>query len=55
MWLMSRIVDFQQQHPGITLLLNPTSEVLELKPGGIDLAIRYWGGGGLDTKLVDRF
>lgn len=46
MWLMSRIVDFQQQHPGITLLLNPTSEIVELKPGGIDLAIRYREGRG---------
>lgn len=41
MWLMPRIVHFQQQNPDITLMLNPTSEVLELKPGGIDLAIRY--------------
>jgi DNA-binding transcriptional LysR family regulator len=48
MWLMSRIVDFQQQHPGITLLLNPTSEMVELKPGGIDLAIRYREGRGPD-------
>ena len=40
-WLMPRLVDFQKQHPDITLLLNPTSELVELKPGGIDLAIRY--------------
>ena len=51
MWLMSRIVDFQQQHPGITLLLNPTSEMVELKPGGIDLAIRYREGRGPDRKV----
>ena len=40
-WLMPRLVDFQKQHPDITLLLNPTSELVELRPGGIDLAIRY--------------
>jgi LysR family glycine cleavage system transcriptional activator len=40
-WLMPRLVSFQKQHPEITLLLNPTSDVVELKPGGIDLAISY--------------
>ena len=40
-WLMPRLPDFQKLHAGITLLLNPTSEVVELRPGGIDLAIRY--------------
>ncbi len=51
MWLMSRIPDFQQRHPGITLLINPTSEMAELKPGGLDLAIRYTEGRELDTSL----
>lgn len=51
MWLMSRIVDFQQQHPGIRLLLNPTSDIVELRPGGIDLAIRYREGRGSDTGV----
>ncbi len=41
MWLMPRIVDFQSRYPEITLMLNPTSQVVELKPGGVDLAIRY--------------
>ncbi len=40
-WLMPRIAEFQRQNPKITLLLNPTSEVVEPKPGGIDVAIRY--------------
>lgn len=51
MWLMSRIVDFQREHPGITLLLNPTSEIVELKPGGIDLAIRYGEGRALASMV----
>jgi LysR family glycine cleavage system transcriptional activator len=40
-WLMPRIAEFQIENPKITLMLNPTSEVVELKPGGIDVAIRY--------------
>ncbi|NIP70162.1 MAG: hypothetical protein GTO04_13580, partial [Planctomycetales bacterium] len=50
-WLMPRIMDFQHRHPGITLMLNPTSEVMELKPGGIDLAIRYRDSGKLDMPV----
>ncbi len=40
-WLMPRIAEFQCQHPEITLMLNPTGEVVELKPGGVDMAVRY--------------
>jgi LysR family glycine cleavage system transcriptional activator len=43
-WLMPRITDFQQQHPGIELMLNPTAEVMVLRPGGIDVAIRFCNG-----------
>ncbi len=50
-WFMPRIMDFQEQHPEITLMLNPTAEVVELKPGGIDLAIRYRDSRGPQTKV----
>ena len=40
-WLMPRINDFQSRHPEITLLMNPTAQVVELKPGGTDVALRY--------------
>jgi LysR family glycine cleavage system transcriptional activator len=43
-WLMPRLTDFQQQHPGVTLMLNPTGEVVDLTPGGIDVAIRFCDG-----------
>ena len=43
-YLMPRIAEFQQHHPEITLMLNPTAEVMELAPGGIDVAIRYCDG-----------
>ena len=40
-WLMPRVGEFQREHPEITLMLNPTSQVVDLRPGGIDVAIRY--------------
>ncbi|MFP6742309.1 MAG: LysR family transcriptional regulator [Alphaproteobacteria bacterium] len=40
-WLMPRLMDFQQRHPDVTLMLNPTGVVMALRPGGIDMAIRY--------------
>lgn len=43
-WLMPRITDFQRRHPGVMLMLNPTAEVIELVPGGIDVAIRFGDG-----------
>jgi LysR family glycine cleavage system transcriptional activator len=43
-WLMPRITEFQQEYPDVTLMLNPTAEVVELTPGGIDLAIRFCDG-----------
>ena len=43
-WLMPRLMDFQRQHPDVTHMLNPTADVLELTPGGIDLAIRFGHG-----------
>lgn len=56
-WLMPRLVKFQSAHPGITLLINPTAELVELKPGGIDLAVRYnsrtAATPGVDAILVD--
>ncbi len=43
-WLMPRIMNFQHLNPGVTLMLNPTAEVVELTPGGIDMAIRFGDG-----------
>ena len=40
-WLLPRMAEFQRLHPEITLMLNPTSEMVEIRPGGIDVAIRY--------------
>ena len=43
-FLIPRLAEFQQEHPEVTLMLNPTAEVMELSPGGIDVAIRYCDG-----------
>ena len=40
-WLMPRLAEFQQRFPEITIMLNPTADVIKLKPGGIDVAVRY--------------
>jgi LysR family glycine cleavage system transcriptional activator len=40
-WLMPRISDFRLKHPDIELMLNPTADLVELAPGGVDVAIRF--------------
>ena len=40
-WLMPRLQDFQNKHPDILLMLNPSPRIMELKSGGIELGIRY--------------
>jgi LysR family glycine cleavage system transcriptional activator len=51
-WLMPRIAEYQYQNPDITLMLNPTAEVVELKPGGIDMAIRYRSSDRLENDVT---
>jgi len=53
-WLMPRISDFRGQHPDIDLSLNPTAEVVQFEPGGVDVAIRYGDGNwpGLEAELL---
>ncbi len=51
-WLMPRIQDFQNKHPDIPLMLNPTSKVVELKPEGFELAIRYRDKRKLETPVM---
>lgn len=56
-WLMPRITAFQQENPGVALMLNPTAEVVELTPGGIDVAIRFCDGTwpGMDVTPLLEF
>jgi LysR family transcriptional regulator, glycine cleavage system transcriptional activator len=43
-WLMPRLSEFRQEHPEIELMLNPSPQLVELAPGGVDLAIRFGRG-----------
>ena len=53
-WLMPRISDFRLEHPDIELMLNPTPEVVDLAPGGVDVAIRFGDGNwkGLEAEML---
>jgi len=53
-WLMPRLSEFRLQHPEVELMINPTAEVVELAPGGIDVGIRFGRGDwrGLDSALL---
>lgn len=53
-WLMPRIADFRQRHPEVELVLTPTSDIVELAPGGVDVALRFGDGRwpGLDAELL---
>jgi len=53
-WLMPRIGSFRRRHPDIDLMLNPTPDVVDLRLGGIDAAVRYGSGNwpGLEAELL---
>lgn len=53
-WLMPRLSEFRHLHPDVELMLNPTSQVVELVPGGVDVAIRFGRGTwrGLESELL---
>ncbi|WP_323779916.1 LysR family transcriptional regulator [Thalassovita sp.] len=53
-WLMPRLSDFRQKHPEVSLMIDPTAEVKQLEPGGIDVALRYGSGDwpGHDATLL---
>jgi len=53
-FLVPRLSAFIETHPSIELNLDSTIEAVELKPGGVDMAIRYGTGrwAGLDAELL---
>lgn len=53
-WLMPRLARFRQKHPDISLMVDPSPELREIKPGGLDMALRYGSGNwpGLEAELV---
>lgn len=53
-FLVPRLSAFIEAHPMIELNLDSTIEAVDLKPGGVDMAIRYGTGrwSGLDSELL---
>lgn len=53
-WLMPRLARFQEQHPDISLMIDPTAAVQPFVPGGLDVALRYGNGNwpGLEAELL---
>lgn len=53
-WLMPRLTDFQDKHPSIDLMVNPSTELTDPGPGGFDLALRFGSGDwpGLDAEML---
>lgn len=52
-WLVPRLGDFRQSHPGIDIELDPTQRLVDLRAEQIDLAIRY-GTGGWSGVVAER-
>ncbi|MHA6264603.1 LysR family transcriptional regulator [Arenibacterium sp. CAU 1754] len=53
-WLMPRLSDFRAAHPAVNLMLDPSPILVDLKPGGFDIALRYGSGDwtGLDAEML---
>ena len=55
-WLFPRLPEFERANPDVKLHLNPTAELVSLRPGGTDIAVRYYdisrAGAGAATVLV---
>lgn len=43
-WLVPRITAFRQRHPDISLLMEPTNELVSFQDSQIDLCVRYGHG-----------
>lgn len=43
-WLLPRLAGFSQAHPEVSLRVDPTPQLIDPKPGGIDLALRHGAG-----------
>ncbi len=54
-WLMPRLASFRKKHPDISMMIDPNPTLVDLTPGGIDVAIRYGNGdwpGYSSTALI---
>ncbi|PJE30268.1 LysR family transcriptional regulator, glycine cleavage system transcriptional activator [Pseudooceanicola antarcticus] len=55
-FLMPRLAEYQQAHPEVSLMIDPTPQLRDLGPGGADIALRYGNGTwpGLEAHLLVR-
>jgi len=53
-WLMPRLGDFTKRHPGIDLMINPSTHLTNPELGGIDLGLRFGAGTwpGLEAEML---
>ncbi len=49
-WLMPRIGEFWAKHPEVSLNINPSISLVDIRKDGFDLAIRYGDGGWPNVK-----
>lgn len=51
-WLLPRLSEFRDKHPDVDLIIDPSPALVQLTPGGIDIALRYGDGNwsGLQTE-----
>ena len=54
LWLVPRLPDFQQQHPGIDIRIDASDRMVDLESGDVDLAIRWLrpGAPALSPRLL---
>lgn len=57
-WLLPRISDFQEKHPGIDVRITTSTALVDFRRDGVDAAIRYgrgqWPGLRADWLMADR-
>jgi LysR family glycine cleavage system transcriptional activator len=53
-WLMPRMRDFQDKHPGVDVMINPSTHLCNPEAGGIDVGLRFGMGqwAGLETEML---
>lgn len=55
LWLLPRMGHFQQRHPDIDLRISADARIVDLRSGGIDLAIRYCPASAAPKRAVRLF
>ncbi|MBR0852367.1 transcriptional regulator GcvA [Bradyrhizobium diazoefficiens] len=58
-WLLPRLTDFQEQHPGIDVRITTSTSLVDFQRDDVDAAIRYgrgqWPGLRADWLMADEF